>query len=368
MTDHTAPEPRSRASTLTERAPAAARSSPGHDGVRTQSRSPTDDLPRGPAQDDDQARADRIVAVYTGVAALWIVLSSSITAVIAAATPWSPSTVEILKGLLFVGATALLLRIALRRWARRLTSAAELEEQATNDMMAVARLRAAFLASISHELRTPLTNIVGYAETIQKHHRELPEADLDRFAERLAANSGRLERLVLDMLQLHRPNHGDEPTPEPVHLDHLLDEVVAATCSPEHDVRVWCAVSWVELDRDKTVRLLEELVHNVCRHTPPGTTAWITATTRDGWLDLTIEDDGPGIDPGLRGTVTEPFVQGSHVEGLPSPGLGIGLALVAHHAELLGGGVAVSEPDGGGTRVTVALPHAPVRSEANALQ
>lgn len=316
--------------------------------------------------DDDRGRADRIVAVYAAAAALWIVLSSSITDVIAAATPWSPATIEIVKGLLFVGATALLLRTALRRWAGRLTSATQLGQRAADDLMAVARLRAAFLASISHELRTPLTSIVGYAQTIRKHHRQLPEAQLDHFAERLAVNGERLERLVVDMLELHRPTTDQEPTPEPVQLERLLDEVVARAGSPEHDLRVWCPVSWVQLDRGKTMRLLEELVQNVCRHTPPGTTAWLTATAQDGWLDLTIEDDGPGIDPGLRGTATEPFVQGSHVDDLPSPGLGIGLALVARHAEQLGGGVAVSEPDGGGTRVTVALPHTPVRSEANA--
>lgn len=318
--------------------------------------------------DHDRDRADWIVAAYVAAATLWIVLSSSITDVLAAATSWTPTTIEILKGLLFVGATAVLLRMALRRWAERLTSVAQLEQRAADDLVAVARLRAAFLASISHELRTPLTNIVGYAQTIQKHHRTLPEAELDRFADRLAVNSERLQRLVLDMLELHRPAEDQELAPEPVQLEHLLDEVVASTCSPEYDVRVWCAVSWVRLDRSKTTRLLEELVQNVCRHTPPGTTAWVTATTRDGWLDLTIEDDGPGIDPRLRDTAIEPFVQGSHVEDLPSPGLGIGLALVARHAELLGGGIAISEPEGGGTRVTVALPHTPVRSEAGAPQ
>lgn len=327
-----------------------------HDAVRPRQRRRTTTLPRDPVLDHDRQRADRIVATYVAAAAAWIVLSSSITDLVATVTPWTPTTIEITKGLLFVAATALLLRVALRRWARRLVSAAELEQRAADDLLAVARLRAAFLASISHELRTPLTNIVGYAHTIRTHHRALPDDQIDRFAERLAANSERLERLVVDLLELHQPTLDHEVVCEPVQLGQLLDEVVRASGSPDHDIRSWSAVTWVEVDRTKVERLVEELVHNVSRHTPPGTCAWVTATHEDGWLDLTVEDDGPGLDPALQAAATEPFVQGTHVDGLPSPGLGIGLALVARYAELLGGGIAVTEPAGGGTRVTVAVP------------
>lgn len=308
------------------------------------------------------------MATYVAAAAVWIVLSSSITDVVAAATTWAPATIEIAKGLLFVAATALVLRLALRQWAHRLTSAAELEQRAANDLLAVARQRAAFLASISHELRTPLTNIVGFAQTIRQHHRTLPDEQVDRFAERLASNSERLERLVVDLLELHRPTPAEHVTPEPVQLGQLLDHVVREVCSPVHHVRVWSDVTCVTIDRQKVARLVEELVHNVCRHTPAGTNAWVTATSTGAWLDLTVEDDGPGMDPGLRAAATEPFVQGSHVEDLASPGLGIGLALVARYAELLGGGVAVSEPSGGGTRVTVAIPHTPIPADAQTPQ
>lgn len=315
--------------------------------------------------DDDRTRANRIVATYVAAAALWIVLSSSITDLIAAATPWSPTTIEIAKGLLFVAATAVVLLVALRRWAQRMVGAAELERRAADDLHALARLRAAFLASISHELRTPLTNIVGYAHTIRAHHSTLPADELEHFAERLAANGERLERLVVDMLELHRPTPDEEVVPEPVHVGELLEQVVRATCTTDHDIRTWSAVTWVRADRTKVQRLVEELVQNVCRHTPPATRAWVTATSEDGWLDLTVEDDGPGLDPDLRAAVTDPFVQGSHVDSLPSPGLGIGLALVTRYAELLGGGVAVTEPRGGGTRVTVALPAVPVTAGAD---
>lgn len=296
------------------------------------------------------------MAAYVAAAAVWIVLSSSVTDLIAAATPWSATTIEITKGLLFVATTAFLLRVALRHWARRLISAATLERRAADDLLAVARLRTAFLTSISHELRTPLTNIVGYAHTIRRHHRTLTDDQVEHFAERLALNGERLEQLVVDMLELHRPTAEQQVVLEPVHIGELLDEVVRKVSSRDHHIRSWSAVTRVEVDRAKVERLIEELVQNVCRHTPPATSAWVTATRGDGWLDLTVEDDGPGLDPGLRAAATEPFVQGSHVAGLASPGLGIGLALVARYAEMLGGGVAITEPMGGGTRVTVAVP------------
>lgn len=306
---------------------------------------------------DLRRRSNQIVGIYVVAAGLWIVLSSAITSVIAQGTSLSPTAVEITKGLVFVSATGLVLRSAMHRWADRLAAAAEAEQQAEDDITAVARLRAAFLSSISHELRTPLTNIIGFARTIQAHHAELEPWQVEHFADRLATNSRRLEQLVLDMLEIHRPTSDDVLTLEPVHLEGMLRQIVDSRGRGHEQLRVWSPVQWVQADRRKLERIVTELVDNIARHTPPDTQAWVTASAHGGVLHITAEDDGPGIEPRIRPIATEPFVQGLHAAGLASPGLGLGLTVAARCAQAHGGELTVTAPTGGGTRIDVVLPH-----------
>lgn len=305
-------------------------------------------------------RPDWIVVVYVAVAGLWIIASSTLTELVASRTGLSAAAIEVSKGLVFVVVTALALWSALRRWARRLQSAEEAERRAAADATEVARLRKAFLGGISHELRTPLTNIVGFARTIERHHLDLPPGRTQDLAERLVANTERLERLILDLLDLHEPKPRHRALLEPVDVRDLLERAAREHCPASHRTGVWSSVTWAMLDEDMARRLLEELVDNVARHTPPGTEAWLAATIEDGRLHLSVEDDGPGVDPSITGVVAQPFVQGAHVDLHPSPGLGLGLSLVARYAELHDGEVIVSAPPSGGTRVDVVLPHRPV--------
>ncbi|MCJ7831933.1 MAG: sensor histidine kinase, partial [Actinobacteria bacterium] len=69
---------------------------------------------------------------------------------------------------------------------------------------------------------------------------------------------------------------------------------------------------------------------------------------------IMVEDEGPGVVAELRDAIFEPFRQGS--SGEPSPGVGIGLSLVARFAELQGGRAWVAEREGGGASFRVFLP------------
>ncbi len=106
-------------------------------------------------------------------------------------------------------------------------------------------------------------------------------------------------------------------------------------------------------------RMLHNLLANAARHTPEDATIWVTCRT--GAADATIEvaDDGPGIAPEDRERVFEPFWQGPASRTAPSPGTGIGLALVRQFAVLHGGRVAVGARPGGGALFRVVLPLAP---------
>jgi signal transduction histidine kinase len=95
----------------------------------------------------------------------------------------------------------------------------------------------------------------------------------------------------------------------------------------------------VSLDPGKVERIIENLLANAARHTPPDTPVWVRVehpAGGDGVL-LAVEDAGAGIPAELRDSVFEPFRQGPDTPA-HAPGVGIGLTLVARFAELHGGG------------------------------
>jgi signal transduction histidine kinase len=109
-----------------------------------------------------------------------------------------------------------------------------------------------------------------------------------------------------------------------------------------------------EIDPPKVERIVENLLSNVARHTPAGTPVWVAVRPdRDGVL-LSVEDAGPGIPPEIRESIFEPFRQGQDTVA-HSPGMGLGLSLVARFAELHGGRAWVEERTGGGAAFRVFL-------------
>ena len=110
-------------------------------------------------------------------------------------------------------------------------------------------------------------------------------------------------------------------------------------------------------------RILHNLLTNAARHTPPDATVWVSCRVGPDEADLEVADDGPGIDPRDREHVFEPFWQGSATRTAPSPGTGIGLALVRQFAVLHGGRVSVGTRPGGGAVFRVVLPLADGQEE-----
>jgi signal transduction histidine kinase len=105
-------------------------------------------------------------------------------------------------------------------------------------------------------------------------------------------------------------------------------------------------------------RVIDNLGRNAGRPTPPGTSVWVSVRPTPEGARLVVEDDGPGVPPDERDRVFEPFQQGETASLQPSPGTGIGLALVRRFVEAHGGTVTLDERPGGGARFAIDLPRA----------
>jgi signal transduction histidine kinase len=246
---------------------------------------------------------------------------------------------------------------ALRRSEQKYSEAFHREREATQRLRALDEMKNTFLEAVSHDLRTPLTSILGSAVTLEQAGMNLPEADAMDLLRRIATNARKLERLLSDLLDLDRLQRGImAPQRRETDVGALVAEAVREF---EHfggrEVAVDAGKILANVDAAKVERIVENLLANAARHTPAGSRIWVRAGAKDGGVLIVIEDEGAGVPDELKEAIFEPFRQGPGPAST-SPGVGVGLSLVARFAELHGGRAWVEDRPGGGASFHVLLP------------
>jgi hypothetical protein len=244
-----------------------------------------------------------------------------------------------------------------KRAEEELQHALVLEREATDRLRALDEMKNTFLTAVSHDLRTPLAAMLGLALTLERKEIGLSPDEMRDLATRIAANARKLDRLVMDLLDLDRLSRGIlEPVFNRTDVGLLVQKIVSdADFLHEHPVAVDAESVLADVDTSKVERIVENLLANAVRHTPPGTQVWVRVLPQDGGALISVEDEGPGVLSELKDAVFEPFRQ-IETRDNPSPGVGIGLSLVARFAELHGGRAWVEDRQGGGASFRVFLP------------
>ncbi|PWC04542.1 sensor histidine kinase [Mycetocola zhujimingii] len=224
-----------------------------------------------------------------------------------------------------------------------------------------------FVSDASHELRTPLASIRGYAELTRRSGEELPE-DAAYALGRIESEAVRMTAIVEDLLLLARLDEGRELAKDPVELSALVASVVhdAQAAAPGHDWQLELPGRdvFVRGDAQRLFQVVANLLGNARVHTPEGTRVVTAITADDDTAEITVTDDGPGIDPAMLGSVFERFVRGDSSRRRASGGTGLGLAIARGVIEAHGGTVAV-ESVPGRTRFSIRLPLADLTAEAD---
>ena len=239
----------------------------------------------------------------------------------------------------------------------------ELAQALDMERLAVERLREAddmkntFLTAVSHDLRTPLSAILGSAITLESADElGISQEDRKQLVRSLARKSRRLTAMVNDLLDMDRLTRGlVQPRRELMDLGALLGRTVAESdVLDERTVHVQMEPIDAWIDESMVVRIVENLLVNAIKHTPPTATIWVGARRVDNGVVVRVDDDGPGIAADERDRLFEPFERGER--SAPSPGLGVGLSLVARFAEAHGGRAWVEDREGGGASFRVLFP------------
>jgi PAS domain S-box-containing protein len=235
-----------------------------------------------------------------------------------------------------------------------------LERETAKRLRVVDEMKNTFLQAVSHDLRTPLAGILGLAITMAREDLELDHDEMRDMSRRIAQNARRLDRLVADLLDLDRLTHGIvEPLFRPIDIGAVVWELVAdSELLADREVDVKTASIVIACDRPKIERIVENLLANTVKHTPPTARIWVRVEPWEGGALIVVEDDGPGVPADQREKIFEAFHQGE--TGSPHlSGVGVGLALVARFAELHDGGAWVEDRPGGGASFRVFLPSHP---------
>lgn len=219
--------------------------------------------------------------------------------------------------------------------------------------------RRAFLANVSHELRTPVSNVYVTLEALESGADEEPELR-GRFIQTALDETGRLSRLIQDLLDLGRLEAGVAPLEEqPLRLRDLINRAVRAMelrmRSKSVGIRIHIPDVQLQGDPERLLQAFLNILDNAIKHSVSDSTVFISGKIESTQVAVEIRDQGPGISQKDLPHIFEQFYttdrsrQGSNS--------GLGLAIARRIVEAHGGTItASSQGEGQGAVFTIRLP------------
>ncbi len=211
-------------------------------------------------------------------------------------------------------------------------------------------------ADIAHELRNPLSIILGNAEALSDGVLPATAETLDIIYD----EARHLSRLVEDLRTLSLSESGE------LHLQRSLaaPQEIIERCALAYTLRAAEKglslrtesapdLPRVNVDVERILQVLANLVENSLKHTPQGGLIVLSAASS---VEISVQDNGSGILPEDLPFVFDRFYRGKHASGRVQDGSGLGLAISRALVELHGGKISVASPPGQGTKITFSLP------------
>lgn len=197
------------------------------------------------------------------------------------------------------------------------------------------QMRKDFVANVSHELRTPLTVINGYLETFADFSDQLPPR-WGRATQQMQQQSRRMQNIINDLLLLSRLETTDiEGQQQHIEMDHLIDSIrqdaLLLSGEKAHNILIENQCDAQVIGSENEIRsAVSNLVFNAVKYTPPESSIVIRWQETSQGATLTVEDNGPGINPRHLPRLTERFYRVDKGRSAETGGTGLGLAIVKH--------------------------------------
>jgi PAS domain S-box-containing protein len=249
---------------------------------------------------------------------------------------------------------------------KRAAAQAAENERRYREAEAQNRAKDNFLATLSHELRTPMTSIIGWVQFLRSG--EFTTEELGEALHMIATSAELQKRLIDDMLDVSRIVLGKfQVDLRPTHIAAVVEAAVttARPDAAERGVRLTAEIErdddLVAADAGRLQQVIGNILSNAIKFTPAGRQVDLRLSHADEKLQISVADQGEGIEPSFLPHVFERLRQ---ADAGKRSGLGLGLAIARHIVDLHHGEIhAESEGIGKGARFTVTLPlfHASTR-------
>jgi PAS domain S-box-containing protein len=238
----------------------------------------------------------------------------------------------------------------------------EAERYAREQAQRASLLKDEFLATLSHELRTPLTAIKAWAHLLAIGRARSDE--VRQAGEVIERNSDVQQRVIDDLLDISRIVAGRlRLEPEPLDLATVLkgalDTIGPAAAAKNIRINQSIEVGDAGMrgDSARLQQVIWNVLSNAVKFTPPLGEIRVALTASESRLQVTVTDNGAGIEPEFLPRVFERFTQGDASPSRVHCGLGLGLAIAKQIVELHGGSInAHSAGKGRGATFTIELP------------
>ncbi|MGO2082924.1 cell wall metabolism sensor histidine kinase WalK [Vagococcus sp.] len=231
--------------------------------------------------------------------------------------------------------------------------------------------RRQFVSNVSHELRTPLTSLRSYLEALADGAWKDPEV-APEFLKVTQEETNRMIRMINDLLQLSRMDSNKvELKKELVNLNELFDYVLNRfdmvvkdsdknyTIKREYTRRT----IWVEIDTDRMVQVLDNILNNAIKYSPSGGTITCRLLETHKNVILSITDEGLGIPKQNLGRVFDRFYRVDRARSRAMGGSGLGLAISKESIQAHGGSIWVESEEGKGSTFFITLPYEPYEED-----
>jgi two-component system phosphate regulon sensor histidine kinase PhoR len=220
-------------------------------------------------------------------------------------------------------------------------------------------MRTDFAANVSHELKTPLTAILGYVETLLAGALD-DKKNRVQFLEKISAQAQRLHALIADVLQLSAIESGSYLEAfEPLELSEVAQQAqellkakwesrgMVISLEIPVGLKVWA-------QKEGLFHVVENLLDNAVKYSPPKSRVKLKGEAlTDGWVELSVEDEGPGIPEEAQGRVFERFFRVDAARSRETGGTGLGLSIVKHLVDRMDGEIKLESREGKGSTFRV---------------
>ncbi len=235
-------------------------------------------------------------------------------------------------------------------------------QTAANQKQELERLRSDLIAWVSHDLQTPLTSVRAIVEALADGVAEDPQ-DQQRYLRTAQRDIQSLSVLIDDLFQMAQLDAGGIPLDrEWGSITDLISDTLESfrQLALQHQVDLQGQADAdcdpVDMDIQRVGRVLNNLVSNAIRHTPPGGKVSVHATRQADSVLVTVQDSGEGIATEDLPFIFERFYRGEKSRSRDTGGAGLGLAIARGIVEAHGGSIRVESKLHDGTTISFRLP------------